>query len=276
MAKRSIFDLGDGETDHEDTGIDGRSRHQVAEMAIAHKVSELSVGPGELTGVDANRTLTIAWLSTIDYQAALELQEAIAEARLHDELGDVLLLLEHPHVYTLGRGADERFIINPGAIPVCRVSRGGQVTYHGPGQLIGYPIVKLEGADRDVIRYLRRLEQVVIESLATLGIAAHRCAGMTGVWLGEEKVASIGVGFRRWVSRHGFALNVATDLHYFDAIVPCGIAGCRMTSLNARGFGAITSEMVGEIVSCRFAAVFGYQQVLRADKVELLALKGCC
>src|SRR5262249_24477151 len=161
--------------------------------------------------------------------------------RLLDGIADTLLLLEHPHVYTLGRGADERFLLNSDSIPVYRVSRGGQVTYHGPGQLIGYPIVKLEGAERDIIRYLRRLEQVLIGSLATLTIVACQRAGLTGVWEGEEKIASIGVGFRRWISLHGFAINVTADLSFFDRIVPCGIAGCRMTSVAARGLGSVTS-----------------------------------
>src|SRR5205085_12500909 len=113
--------------------------------------------------------------------------------RSREEVADVLLLLEHPHVYTLGRGADERFVLNPGEIPVYRVSRGGQVTYHGPGQLIGYPIVKLNGPERDVIRYIRRLEEVLIESLANLGMVAQRREGLTGTWMGSEKIASIGV-----------------------------------------------------------------------------------
>jgi lipoyl(octanoyl) transferase len=220
----------------------------------------------------AERTLTVAWLGVVDYSESLELQNILAGARLRDDIGDVLLLLEHPHVYTLGRGADERFVLNPGDIPVYRVSRGGQVTYHGPGQLIGYPIMKLEGAGRDVIRYLRRLEQVLIEVLATLGIAAQRRVGLTGVWIGVEKIGSIGVSFRRWVSLHGFALNVTTDLRFFDGIVPCGIAGCRMTSITARGLGAVTSESVGQIVAGQFASVFGYQRVIRASKAELGAL----
>ena len=218
------------------------------------------------------RTLTVARLGEIDYQRALELQNALAAARLRDDIADFLLLLEHPHVYTLGRGADERFVLNPGDIPVHRVSRGGQVTYHGPGQLVGYPIVKLEGVERDVIRYLRRLEQMLIASLAALGIAAQRRPGLTGVWIGQEKIASIGVGFRRWVSLHGFALNVSTNLSFFDAIVPCGITGCRMTSIATQGLGAITSDSFGQIVAGQFAAAFGYQRIQRASEAELSAL----
>jgi lipoyl(octanoyl) transferase len=241
-------------------------------MSTSETANEALVRAGVVKNLDSSRTLTVAWLGRIDYGAALELQNVLAAARLRDDVGDVLLLLEHPHVYTLGRGADERFVLNPADIPVYRVSRGGQVTYHGPGQLIGYPIVKLEGAERDVIRYLRRLEQVLIEALAAIGIRAQRRMQLTGVWVGQEKIASIGVGFRRWVSLHGFALNVATDLSFFDAIVPCGIAGCRMTSINAQELGTITSESVGQIVAGQFAAVFGYQRILRASEAELSAV----
>jgi lipoate-protein ligase B len=202
----------------------------------------------------------------------LDLQSRLVAGRQRDEIGDTLLLLEHPHVYTLGRGADERFVCDPKDIPVYRVSRGGQVTYHGPGQLIGYPIIKLDSADRDIIRYLRRLEQVLIESLATLGLVAHRRAGLTGVWIGREKIASIGVGFRRWVSLHGFALNVNTDLSFFEAIVPCGIAGCRMTSIAAQGLGTVRSESIGHTLAERFAAVFGYRQLSRLTGSQLGSL----
>jgi lipoyl(octanoyl) transferase len=241
-------------------------------MPTAQKAIEASIRTGAVMEIDSCRTLTVAWLGRIDYLPTLELQNSLVSARLHDDIGDVLLLLEHPHVFTLGRGADERFVLNPAAIPVYRVSRGGQVTYHGPGQLIGYPIVKLEGAERDVIRYLRQLEQVLIEALAMLGIVAQQRPRLTGVWIGQEKIASIGIGFRRWVSMHGFALNVATDLSFFDAIVPCGISGCRMTSISAQGFEAITSESAGQIVADRFAAVFGYQRILRMSEAELSAL----
>jgi lipoate-protein ligase B len=130
--------------------------------------------------------------------------------------------------------------------------------------------LKLEGAERDVIRYLRRLEQVLIEALAALGIAARRRAGLTGVWIGEEKIASIGVGLRRWVTLHGFALNVATDLTFFDAIVPCGIAGCRMTSIRAQG-RAVETESVHHVVARQFANVFGYQRILTLSAAELFS-----
>jgi lipoyl(octanoyl) transferase len=252
--------------------LENVSPDALAQMVAAQKTAESLTRTDEVKNVDSPRTLTAAWLGTVEYNAALELQNVLAAARLRDDIGDVLLLLEHPHVYTLGRGADERFVLNPGDVPVYRVSRGGQVTYHGPGQLIGYPIVKLEGAERDVIRYLRQLEQVLIATLAAVGIEAQRRTGLTGVWIGQEKIASIGVGLRRWVSQHGFALNVAADLGFFDAIVPCGIAGCRMTSIKTQGLGEFTTESIGWIAAQQFAAVFGHQHVVTAQADELAAL----
>lgn len=217
--------------------------------------------------------LRVAWLGTVDYLAALELQRALLEARRQDKSCDALLLLEHPHVFTLGRGASERYLTSPPpAVPVYRVSRGGEVTYHGPGQLVGYPILKLEGAARDVHAYLRMLEQVMIEALGDLGLAAGRRHGLTGVWIGPRKIGSIGVGIRRWVTMHGFALNVCPDLGYFAAIVPCGIEGCAMTSVAAEARSAITAATFADLIVQRFAEVFGYQAVESLKPTRLAEL----
>jgi len=214
-------------------------------------------------------TLTVAELGLVDYSRALELQNALVAARLADQIGDALLLLEHQHVFTLGRGADQRFIRDSAAgIPAIRVSRGGQVTYHGPGQLVGYPILKLEDGDRDVARYLRRLEQAMIEALARCGVEASRRERLTGVWVGAEKIASIGVGIRRWVACHGFALNITCDLRFFDSIVPCGIEGCRMTSLKKLGCQVRLDEF-STFQAEAFATVFGYQRIQRVDPALL-------
>jgi lipoyl(octanoyl) transferase len=215
-------------------------------------------------------TLAVAELGTVEYPRALEMQNALVTARLADQIGDTLLLLEHPHIFTLGRGADERFITrtHPG-VPVLRVSRGGQVTYHGPGQLVGYPILKLEGAARDVGKYLRALEQAMIAALGKCGIPAARRAGLTGVWAGPRKVASIGVGIRRWVTYHGFALNVTTDLSWFDAIVPCGIEGCEMTSVARLGGAAAGVAEFSAIQREAFREVFGYQAISIAAPADL-------
>lgn len=198
-------------------------------------------------------------LGLVEYGRALALQEACVEQRRAGDGQDTLLLLEHPPVYTLGRGADARFVLNPGHVPVQRVSRGGQVTFHGPGQIVGYPILALFGRRRDVHAYIRRLEDVLIQTLASYGLPARRREGLTGVWCGEDKIASIGVGIRRWVTFHGFALNVNPDLSYFDRIIPCGLADVRMTSM-ARALGRpITVQAVKSRLAEVFATTFGYQ-----------------
>lgn len=218
----------------------------------------------------SRETLNVARLGTVEYRAALELQDALVQARQEERIGDVLLMLEHPHVYTLGRGASERFLLAPPRdVPIYRVSRGGQVTYHGPGQLVGYPILKLEGAARDVHGYLRSLELTLIDALAQCGIAAGRREKLTGVWVGTRKIASLGVGIRRWTTLHGFALNVATNLRYFDAIVPCGIEGCVMTSVAAEGRPEISVNVFADVLQERFAAVFGYDKLRTIEAAEL-------
>jgi lipoyl(octanoyl) transferase len=234
--------------------------------------------------------LAAAWLETVAYGDALALQDALVNARRYDQIGDTLLLLQHPHVFTLGRGADERFLINPPAeVPIHRVSRGGEVTYHGPGQLVAYPILKLEGRDRDIHRYLRALEQAIIDALDRLGIAAGRRDRLTGVWVGARKIASIGVGIRRWVTFHGLAVNVDPALRYFDTIVPCGIEGCRMTSIaellgpsfRARADETVSlsdngartpAEAFGIVLRQSFAAVLGYESVNPITANEVWAL----
>jgi lipoyl(octanoyl) transferase len=222
------------------------------------------------------RILSVANLGTVEYQAALALQTAMVAARQADEIGDTLLLLEHPHVFTLGRGADERFLLSPRAsdVPVYRVSRGGEVTYHGPGQLIGYPILKLEGRDRDVHQYLRRIEDAMIRALADCGINATRRDGLTGIWVDSRKIGSIGVGIKRWTTCHGFALNVCPDLSYFSGIVPCGIDGCEMTSIETLSDKRIGVDDFAPAVRSRFAEAFGYEDSVTVDPATLWKLPG--
>ena len=214
-------------------------------------------------------------MGVVDYDEALAMQSALLAARIDGSIGDTILLMEHPHVFTLGRGADERFIVsNAAGVPIRRVSRGGQVTYHGPGQLIGYPILKLEGSDRDVTKYLRNLEAAMIDALARFGIDAGRRDSMTGVWVGAQKIASIGVGIRRWTTWHGFAINVSTDLRYFDSIVPCGIEGCRMTSVCEVTNRAVS---VGEFATAMresFARVFNYDEIIPAGANRIAPSQG--
>jgi lipoyl(octanoyl) transferase len=194
----------------------------------------------------------------VEYARAVAWQEALVARRLAGG-PDALLLLEHPPVYTLGRGADARFLgaAAGGVVPIVRAGRGGQVTYHGPGQLVGYPILSLRAHRPDVRWYLRMLEDVLIGALTDVGISAGRRDGLTGVWVGERKIASIGVGLRRWVSWHGFALNVGLDLTGFVAITPCGITGVEMTSV-AREGGPREVEALIPMVLARFLGAFGY------------------
>ncbi len=206
----------------------------------------------------ATLPLRVAFAGRVAYRDALAWQEALV-ASCAEGAPDALLLLEHPPVYTLGRGADERFLgaVAAGGAEVIRVSRGGQVTWHGPGQLVGYPILDLRRHRQDVHWYVRALEAVLITALAALGIAAERRPGYPGVWTGGRKIASIGVGIRRWVTWHGFALNVACDLQAFEAIVPCGIPGVRMTSIVAEA-GAGDMEVVARLVLAAMLEEFGF------------------
>ena len=178
-------------------------------------------------------------LGLVPYAEALALQKQLVEERRQGLIGDVLLLVEHPHVLTLGvRGDGGRShilaapeILQSRGVEVHETGRGGDITYHGPGQIVGYPIIDLKPDRCDVHRYVRDVEEVLIRVAADYGLAAERAAGLTGVWVRGEKVAAIGVRIARWITSHGFALNVTTDLDYFDLIVPCGIADRGVTSL---------------------------------------------
>jgi len=178
--------------------------------------------------------LIVHRLGRCDYAQALALQEDLLADKLAGAADDHLLLLEHPPVYTLGRGADAADLMGADqalGVPVFRVSRGGGVTFHGPGQLVAYPILTLAKARRDVRRYIEALEEVLIAVCSAFDVAAHRQQGQTGVWVRDRKVASIGVGIRHWTTWHGIALNVSTDLGYFAAVVACRLPDVRMTSL---------------------------------------------
>ena len=183
------------------------------------------------------RILEVRRLGRVAYAEGLELQSKLVDERKAGRIPDTLLLLEHPPVFTLGRNARAEHVLLPPEVlrargfDVFEVGRGGDVTYHGPGQIVGYPILDLAPDRCDVHRYVRDLEEVMLRTCADFGVAAGRVAGLTGVWVGDEKVGAIGVRISRWVTSHGFALNVSTDLHPFTLIVPCGIAGHGVTSL---------------------------------------------
>ena len=206
------------------------------------------------------RALSSRWLGRVGYAEALSLQEElVARKRNDDSLDDELLLLEHEPVYTIGRTPDRSSLVDETHLPhpLFAINRGGQATYHGPGQLVGYPIIDLRRGAQDLHRYLRWLEQVLIELLSAYDIAANTRAGLTGVWVNERKIASIGVGVRRWITMHGFALNVSGDLSAFAQIVPCGITNVSMTSIEKESGRALALEEVarrtGEIASARLS-----------------------
>jgi lipoyl(octanoyl) transferase len=184
------------------------------------------------------RTMHVVQLGLVPYARALELQRRVARARISGAIEhDVLLLLEHPPVITLGRSSKAQHLVaspemlESRGVEIFEAERGGDITFHGPGQLVGYPIVNLRGHRQDLHWYLRQVEAVLIHALETFGIHAERSEGRTGVWTDGRKIASIGVHARDWVTWHGFALNVSTDLSYFDLIVPCGLSGVTMTSV---------------------------------------------
>jgi lipoyl(octanoyl) transferase len=178
------------------------------------------------------KPLDVILAGRVEYRAALDWQRSLAQDRIAGrQPHDVLLLLEHDPVVTLGRTSRGEHVLKPEDIDVVEVERGGDVTFHGPGQLVGYPILDLNGYRLDLHWYLRTLEQALIDALGRLGIPAERNPGLTGVWTGGRKIASIGIHVKQWVTWHGFALNVTTDLAAFDRIVPCGIPGVVMTSV---------------------------------------------
>src|ERR1035441_3933727 len=201
----------------------------------------------------------------VDYAAALDLQKEKVVQRKAGAIPDTLLLLEHPHVYTLGRNArrenllvSEEFLASRGA-QVFHTDRGGDVTYHGPGQLVGYPILDLTQHRRDISWYMRSLEDVFIRTAHDYGIEAGRCEGAAGVWVGNDKLTAMGVHLSRWVTSHGFAMNVNTDLRFFEWIVPCGLHDKGVTSLAKLLGHAVEMGEVGERVVEHFGAVFGLE-----------------
>ena len=202
-------------------------------------------------------------LGLLDYQAACDLQRCLHAQVVAGELPDLLLLLEHPHVYTLGRRGQQSHILASGealtqlGVETHFTDRGGETTYHGPGQLVGYPIVNLRRWGGGVRKYVETLEQVLIGTLSEFGIAAHSEGKPTGVWVGDAKIAAIGVRVSRSVTMHGFALNVCPDLSFFDHIVPCGMPGARVTSMAQELGQEIAVSDVIPAISQAFGCKFG-------------------
>lgn len=210
------------------------------------------------------RPLEVRRLGLMPYGEALALQRALVEDRRAGRIPDTLLLVEHPHVLTLGvRGDGGRSHILATAealasrgVEIHETGRGGDITYHGPGQVVGYPIIDLKPDRCDVHRYVRDLEDVLIRTASEYGILAERVDGLTGVWAGREKLAAIGVRIARWITSHGFAFNVTTNLDYFALIVPCGIADRGVTSLAQLTGRPIDPAEVGDRIAEHFANVF--------------------
>jgi lipoyl(octanoyl) transferase len=215
------------------------------------------------------RPLHVRRLGLMPYGEALGLQRALVEDRRANRIPDTLLLVEHPHVLTLGvRGDGGRSHILAAAdvlasrgVDVFETGRGGDITYHGPGQLVGYPIIDLKPDRCDVHRYVRDLEEVLIRTVSDYGIAAQRVDGLTGVWVGREKLAAIGVRIARWITSHGFAINVNTNLDYFDLIVPCGIVDRGVTSLARLTGGPVDWLQVESRIAAEFANVFNFRHL---------------
>lgn len=208
------------------------------------------------------------WLGRLPYEDGLRLQERSVEGLRSGDAPEQLLLLEHPHVFTLGRGADSTNILadqqqlESNSVEVYETGRGGDVTYHGPGQLVGYPIINLKPDRCDVHRYVRDIEEVLIRTTASFGIIGTRIPGLTGVWVGNEKIGAIGVRIARWITSHGFALNVNTDLSFFNMIVPCGITDKGVTSLSRLLGRQIELQEVAYVAASEFARVFNRHIVL--------------
>lgn len=220
------------------------------------------------------RRVRVSTLGVVEYEDGVELMDELRGQLLSGEVPEQFLLLEHPPVVTLGRNAgDANLVLSPEAlarrgIAFHRTGRGGDVTFHGPGQIVGYPVLNLDPDRRDVRRYVRDLEEVLIRTLADYGIDSGRIPGLTGVWVGDLKVAAIGVRISRWITTHGFAFNVGTDLSYFDVIVPCGIRDRGVTSVSRLLGRDVPLPEVREKVIRHFAEVFDRDVAVRGPDTE--------
>jgi lipoyl(octanoyl) transferase len=224
------------------------------------------------------KELSYSDLNIIDYKEAWDLQREIFELRYKKDISDILLLLEHPHTYTLGRIADKAHMISSpefldaNKISVYDIDRGGDITYHGPGQIVGYPIIDLNHWQKDTHKYLRGLEEVIIRTCAVYGISAVRDPKYTGVWVENRKIAAIGIKVSRWITMHGFAFNINSDLSFFNGIVPCGIVDKEVTSLNKELEREIDISEVKKILLDNFKLFFEYDSVNTISKEDLLSL----
>jgi len=222
------------------------------------------------------RRCEIHRLHTVTYENGMRLQQKLVEMRQREEIDDQLLLLEHPPVITLGRGGDEtNLLATPPelashGVRFYETTRGGDITYHGPGQIVGYPILHLGEGNRDVRKYVTALEEVLIRTVGEYGITADRVDGKRGIWVGNDKIAAIGVRIARWVTSHGWALNVSTNLDHFRLIMPCGLQGTGVTSIERETGRRVPVAEVREILATKFAGVFARELIPRPETIRLI------
>ena len=218
-----------------------------------------------------SKTLNFMNLGEIDYQEAWDLQKLLFEKRLSGEITDTLLLLEHPHTYTLGKTADKKNLIGDDqylkerGIKVYDIDRGGDITYHGPGQIVGYIIFDLKNWKQDTHLFLRALEDVIIKTCSDFNLATSRNEKNTGVWIEVEEICAIGIKVSRWITMHGFAFNVNTDLEFFNGIIPCGINDKKVTSLKNEFNNIFDIQSVKETILKNVGEIFGYDKITRSN-----------
>jgi lipoyl(octanoyl) transferase len=231
-------------------------------MVLLWSVSNLKVQTADGKTKNTMAELLYKDLGCLGFLEALSWQERLLELKQRESTADILLLVEHPHVYTLGRGGKESNVLAPQDVPVHRTSRGGDVTYHGPGQLVVYPIVDLRSKlRRDVHRYVRNLEKTAIETLRGFGLYSSCRPPYTGIWIQDRKIAAVGVAVRRGITYHGLALNVNTDLSYFHRIIPCGLTWADVTSMANELGSEQSAERVKERFRHHFAELLGYDVI---------------
>ena len=226
-----------------------------------------------------NRSLTYCDLGFIDYKEAWDLQKEMFSKRVSGVMEDLLLLLEHPNTYTLGKTADRLNLkssedyLKENQISVYDIDRGGDITYHGPGQIVGYPIIDLNNWYKDTHKYLRALEEIIIKTCAEYSLFCERNPKYTGVWINDKKIAAIGIKVSRWITMHGFAFNVNTDLSLFNGIIPCGIQDKAVTSLREELGREIEIQDVKDKLLNNFKEIFGYTNVSILSSEEFIHLK---
>lgn len=225
---------------------------------------------------DVNKILCYADIGIVDYKKAWDLQYNIHENRVAGRINDYLLLLEHPNTYTLGKTADRSHLVGSDdylkekKISIYDIDRGGDITYHGPGQVVGYPIINLNDWHQDTHKYLRALEEVIIRVCFDFGLVGRRDPKYTGVWIDDRKIAAIGIKVSRWVTMHGFAFNVNTDLSLFSGIIPCGISDKAVTSLSKETNKIIEIDFIKTLLFEYFTEVFEYNSIITISRDELL------